>query len=167
MHGADAPHAQLAYEDLSRLHHAPGHPLRTPLLRAELVRLLGSLYEVGSTRSGEGWPLNLARALEYLNRHHPRADLTIPEVARAAHISPTTLRRLCYNHLARSPIAYLSTLRIHRARDLLERTDLSIKEIALRVGFADPLYFSRLYRRIYGHAPSQEGLRAESTHRPG
>lgn len=151
--GPDTAYTSQAYDDLARLHHAPDHPLRPYLLKAELVRLLGSLHESGAVRQGHAWPMELARALEFLHRNHTRYDLTIPEVARAAHISTSTLRRLCQLHIGLSPIVYLSRIRLHRAHDLLGRNATAVKAVALQVGFADPLYFSRLYSKAYGKTP--------------
>ncbi len=48
---------------------------------------------------------------------------------------------------------YLAILRVRRAQHLLRRTTLSVKEIAFRVGVRDPLYFSRLFRKVVGQSP--------------
>ena len=54
-----------------------------------------------------------------------------------------------------SPQQYLIDLRLRNARDLLISTDLSISEVARSVGYDDPLYFSRLYRKHYGLSPRE------------
>ena len=49
---------------------------------------------------------------------------------------------------------YLRRVRVQQARVLLEDVDLSIKEIARRVGFEDPFHFSKVFHRIDGLPPS-------------
>ena len=54
-----------------------------------------------------------------------------------------------------SPVTFLLNMRIGKARQLLrERTELTIEQIAYSVGFNDPLYFSKQFKRFYGLAPS-------------
>jgi len=48
---------------------------------------------------------------------------------------------------------YLIRVRVGRACQLLDLTDLSVKEIAERVGYSDPYYFSRLFKKATAHSP--------------
>lgn len=48
---------------------------------------------------------------------------------------------------------YLLTIRVNNAASLLETTDYSMAEIAAIVGYEDPFYFSRLFRKIKGVSP--------------
>ncbi|MBN8712135.1 MAG: hypothetical protein BGO12_23005 [Verrucomicrobia bacterium 61-8] len=71
--------------------------------------------------------------------------------------------RYSYEHLCRlfraeygiPPLKYVRGLRIDRAKLLLNDTILSVSEIAYRVGFSDPVYFSELFRKITGSPPSE------------
>jgi AraC-like DNA-binding protein len=58
-------------------------------------------------------------------------------------------------HTGRTPRRFQIDERLERAVDLLRRPDLPVGEVALRTGFEDPLYFSRLFRRRYGLAPGK------------
>ena len=80
-------------------------------------------------------------------------------------LSVETLARECnysvgyFSHLFRSvtgisPHAYMSRLRIERAKTLLENTELSVLEIALAVGFEDQNYFSRFFKEQTGVSPT-------------
>lgn len=54
-----------------------------------------------------------------------------------------------------SPVAFLASLRIGKARQMLrERPDLSVEQIAYSVGYEDALYFSKQFRKYYGQSPS-------------
>jgi AraC-like DNA-binding protein len=53
-----------------------------------------------------------------------------------------------------SPVSYRTRLRLRRARELLVSSQLNVSQAARTVGFTDPLYFSRVFRRTFGVTPS-------------
>jgi AraC-like DNA-binding protein len=55
--------------------------------------------------------------------------------------------------MGESPARYLDGIRIRKAQELLIGTSRSVKEISLEVGYRDPLYFSRAFRRKVGLSP--------------
>jgi signal transduction histidine kinase/DNA-binding response OmpR family regulator/streptogramin lyase len=55
----------------------------------------------------------------------------------------------------KSIVQYMREYRLQRARQLLQKTELSISEVAYQVGFRDPAYFSRAYSKAFGAAPSE------------
>jgi len=82
----------------------------------------------------------------------PRA---LEEYAKAVGFSVSQYSYLFKRHFGISPMAHLAELRIQRAKELLGRTDLSIKEISWQLGFDDPLYFSRMFKKVAGVAPTK------------
>lgn len=54
-----------------------------------------------------------------------------------------------------SPYAYQTRIRLDRARDLLDSTTMSIAEVAAMVGYSNPLYFSRIFRKGTGLSPTE------------
>lgn len=54
-----------------------------------------------------------------------------------------------------SPQAYLTDMRIEQAKDLLSNTSFQIAEIAELVGYSDPLYFSRIFKKKTGYSPNE------------
>ncbi|MEA2593995.1 MAG: hypothetical protein QOF01_464 [Thermomicrobiales bacterium] len=94
-----------------------------------------------------------AQAREYVDAHF-RDDLTIAEIAAAVCASPAHLQRSFRAGTGVSLIRYVHQLRLRRAADLLRTSNRSVTEVALAVGFADPSYFARLFRREYGVAPA-------------
>ena len=54
-----------------------------------------------------------------------------------------------------SPVQYILSLRMLNAQSLLERTNYSIKEISEIVGYENPLYFSRVFKKEIGKSPAQ------------
>ena len=54
-----------------------------------------------------------------------------------------------------TPMQYITFLRITRAKELLRSTDYSIQEISSMVGYENPLYFSRIFKKQTGYSPSE------------
>ncbi|MFJ4173160.1 helix-turn-helix transcriptional regulator [Microbacterium sp. NPDC089696] len=96
-------------------------------------------------------------------RHHIAEPLTVARVAEAARCSETTAQRLFARHLGEPMQAWIRRLRLHEAATLLRTTGLRVSEVSQLVGYEDPLYFSRAFRRTFGVAPSRF---ASSTLRP-
>ncbi|MBX3195136.1 MAG: helix-turn-helix transcriptional regulator [Microbacteriaceae bacterium] len=80
---------------------------------------------------------------------------SLSELANAVHLSPSQLRRVFVNAYGRSPIAYLTMLRAKRMADLLRTTDTPIAIIAATVGWGDPDFAARQFRRSIGVTRSQ------------
>lgn len=85
---------------------------------------------------------------------NPMRPLALSEVAAQAHVTEKHLCRLFARSLGHSPMQTFTLLKLQTARPLLMRTNLSIKEIAERCGFEDPLYFSRRFSQTYGYSPA-------------
>ncbi|MFE7021122.1 helix-turn-helix domain-containing protein [Microbacterium sp. NPDC057650] len=96
----------------------------------------------------------LERAMRYLEA---RVDgsIQVGELAALVGISQSHLSALFREATGGGPAAFHSSLRMTRARALLDTTALSIREVALAVGYTDPLYFSRHFRRHHEMSPSE------------
>ncbi len=92
------------------------------------------------------------RAVAYLHQNYS-SPLLRREVAEATGVSQDYLTRVFHQELGLSPWAYLNRFRVKQARELLSTTAYSITAIALRVGFTDPAYFSRVFRQVAGMSP--------------
>ena len=94
----------------------------------------------------------LAHAAEYLRRHYAER-VSGASLASFCHCSVSTLSHHFASFFGKSVRAYLSDIRIGRARNLLLTTDLAVTTIAMDVGFADSNYFSRVFTRTQGLSP--------------
>ena len=92
------------------------------------------------------------------------ASPSVPELAALVQLSPSRFAHLFRDETGTPPGRYLHRLRMQRARVLLERTFLSVRDVMQQVGFRDPSHFARDFRRYHGVAPS--ALRG-GTHHPG
>ncbi|MFZ5823508.1 MAG: response regulator transcription factor [Bacillota bacterium] len=82
-------------------------------------------------------------------------ELTLEEVARSVFLSRTYVAYLFKQVRGRPFLEHLTRVRMAKARELLLSTDLSVSEIAERVGYKNPVYFSRLFREYAGMMPSE------------
>lgn len=99
----------------------------------------------------EGSPLE--RAMRFLEARVD-SNIQVAELATMVGMSPSHLSALFRRATGGGPGAFHTSLKMARARSLLDTTTLSIMEIASAVGYTDPLYFSRHFRRVHGLNPS-------------
>ena len=79
--------------------------------------------------------------------------LTLDELAGEAGLSPAHFARAFKESVGRAPHQHLLTLRLDRARRLLDAPDAGLSDIALRTGFADQAHFTRFFKRRFGVTP--------------
>ena len=82
-------------------------------------------------------------------------DFSIPQFCKDAGMSRTQLHRKLKALTNRSATAFIRSIRLQKAKELLETTDKSISEIAYEVGFRDPSYFSRSFFEEFQTPPSK------------
>ena len=83
------------------------------------------------------------------------SDLTIQQLAEDLGVSYSNFRKLFKQYTGLSPALYQQDLRLQRAKELLSTTKMSIKEIAYRLNFESPDYFSSKFRMKMGQKPSE------------
>lgn len=82
-------------------------------------------------------------------------ELTVTKMARFVDLSVSHLQHLFKNETGQSPAHYMQALRLKRARELLESSSLSIKQIMIRIGTKDRSNFERRFKRAYKLTPVQ------------
>ncbi len=92
------------------------------------------------------------RALELMDAQLD-ASLTVDSLAREVDLSPAHFARAFKETMGRAPHRYLLTLRLQRARRLLDAPNAVLSDVALRAGFADQAHFTRLFKREFGVTP--------------
>ena len=79
--------------------------------------------------------------------------LTLAEVARASGLSVSRLSYRFKTEVGQTPMQFLETQRMTRARQLLQLTNRPVAAIALEVGFESPIHFSLRFRKAIGVSP--------------
>ena len=88
-------------------------------------------------------------------RENLESSLTIQQVAEDLGVSYSNFRKLFKEYTGISPATYQQDLRLQRAKELLSITDMSVKEIAYRLNFESPDYFSAKFKAKTGRRPSE------------
>lgn len=84
-----------------------------------------------------------------------RLQVTLHDVAPLVNLSSSRLRHVFKDATGMSLKQYQKRLRMQKARELLEESFLSIKEIMMETGIQDRNHFARTFRKMYGSTPSE------------
>lgn len=96
----------------------------------------------------------IRQAKDYIDANYT-SDLSLEQVAESMGLKPQYFSRLFKTCSGITFIDYLTQLRIEKAKDMMEEPHLSLKCIGRSIGYRDPNYFSRVFRKTVGVSPSQ------------
>ncbi|MED4225499.1 response regulator [Neobacillus cucumis] len=82
-----------------------------------------------------------------------REDISLEQTAEHVNLSSYYFSKTFKNEYGKTFIDYLTDIRIQKAKELMEETNLSLKEICYEVGYKDPNYFSRVFKKVTGITP--------------
>jgi AraC-like DNA-binding protein len=114
---------------------------------------------------GEHFSPAVERVWEHVHAQVERGDssrLDLASLAGVACVTPQHLCRLCKGALGYTPMEIVWLARLNRGRELLHRSNCSVKEIAQTCGFKDQHHFARRFKKAFGVSPS--GLRGSPGH---
>jgi AraC-like DNA-binding protein/ligand-binding sensor protein len=123
-------------------------------LCAWLVAMLERIMD--AIKSNREYPSTvlLGAALRYMEEHLTE-EMSRDEVAAVACLSPSHFSRVVKQTFGQSFTDMLAGMRIDKARELLSRTDKSLIQVCLDCGFADPSYFTKVFRKYVGKTPGE------------
>jgi AraC-like DNA-binding protein len=125
-------------------------------INIRLWQLLGSFVYKGyySEIRDQNNEMNIVdRAINYMKNNLDRS-ITVDELADHLNYSNSYLYSLFKEETGYSPIHYFNHLKIQKACQYLSSTDMSVKEISYELGFKDPFYFSRLFKKQMEVSPT-------------
>jgi len=131
-----------------------------PFQMLHASRMLGHLISLMIWRARENWRTTpdtkqkIAQCIAYMKQHIDK-PLRLATVANLAGLTPSYFNVLFGLETGSSCMEFLARLRIHQACQWLDTTNWPIKTIAARLGFEDPLYFSRAFKSIQGTSPKE------------
>lgn len=96
----------------------------------------------------------IQKALQIVESRLSDADFSVEEMAREMGMSRVHLYKKLHSLTGESPIEFIRNIRLQRAAQLLEKSQLTVSEIAYKVGFNNPKYFARYFREKYQVLPS-------------
>lgn len=96
----------------------------------------------------------ISKACQFFQKNY-RQEIAIENYAKEIHFSTCWFIRTFKQHTGMSPLHYITKIRMSNAQHLLKNTSYSIAEIANIVGYDNPLYFSRVFKKYVGLPPTQ------------
>ena len=117
---------------------------------AQLTAILVELTR-GADQASVG-PVRRLASVAYLHSHY-QEDTRIADLAAMEHLSESRYREVFRRHTGYSPLDYRTALRLQHACDLLTETESTVTEIAAECGYADVLYFLRVFKQKKGMTP--------------
>jgi len=90
--------------------------------------------------------------MEYIQKHYAE-KITLEDLASQIHLCKSESCRLFKRYMNESMFDYLLSYRVERSLELLRQSGLDVTQIAGQVGFANPGYYSRIFKRKMGCAP--------------
>jgi signal transduction histidine kinase/ligand-binding sensor domain-containing protein/DNA-binding response OmpR family regulator len=97
----------------------------------------------------------LAKVLEVIEKHLSEEEFSIEECSNEVGLSRTHFHKKLRALVGKSPSQYVRTVRLYRAKQMIEEEKGNVSEIAYSVGFSSPAYFSRCFKEEFGYSPSE------------
>ena len=118
-----------------------------------LERISEACHTVMSRRENRSSGV-IDRARDFIMANFKK-DISLDDVSREVDISPYYFSKVFKEATGENFIEYLTNIRIEKAKELLDNTDMSMKEICLEVGYSNPNYFSRIFKKSVGVSPTE------------
>ncbi len=99
----------------------------------------------------------LEQALGVIEKNINNPEFTVEDLSRGMFMNRVTLYRKVLSLTGKTPIELIRSIRLKRAAQLLEKSGMSVAEIAYEVGFNSPKHFSKFFKEEFGVLPSQYG----------
>lgn len=135
-------------------------PLSEALAMNALERLILNCFQLQPISNRHAHDPRINAVCDYLNEHIAE-ELKIETLARMVFLSPSRLAHLFKTELGQTIYAWREVQRINRARMLIQSTPLPVFKVAQSVGYGDPVYFTRIFRKHNGIPPMEYKKRYE------
>lgn len=127
------------------------------ILLCELLLLINNhLTKLTSESDSSEYTINpkISKILKYINCNYNK-DITLASISKEFYISPFYLSKLFKQNTNFTLVQYLHSVRIKKAKELLQNTNYRVIDIAQRVGFNSHAHFTRIFKSITGISPIQ------------
>ena len=151
--------AYFATQVVSPEQHAAAVKLLT--IFAEHLAMLGNQILIQRENAE---PPMIIKAKEFIREHHAE-DLSLPQIARIANVSPFYFCKLFKQATGLTFTKFLSHIRIERAKGLLLNPQFRVSEVAYEAGFQSLTHFNRLFQNLLGQSPTEYRLKVQNQSR--
>jgi YesN/AraC family two-component response regulator len=96
----------------------------------------------------------LQKILAYIYENLDNPQLSVEILSAHMFISRASLYNRLLEYTGKSPVEFIRSVKLEKARELLEKSDMTVTEIAYTTGFANPNYFAKVFKATYNMTPS-------------
>jgi len=132
---------------IQRFHLNGSEKMAVPSLLELIYSISDTLYKPEKQND------SISAVLTYINANYNK-QLTLKELAKISGYSTSRFSHLFAEITGTTPIKYQNAIRLKLSLEMLTSTSLSVSEIAYSLGFSDPLYFSRIFKKEYSVSPA-------------
>lgn len=97
--------------------------------------------------------IRLKRTVDYMQRHY-NERIRMSDLAEWGRFHPAYYSQIFKQWMNKTPMAYLTHLRMNKAKEMLMTTDEPVSHVAAQVGYGDEFYFSKRFKETHGYPPS-------------
>ncbi|WP_274653335.1 response regulator transcription factor [Paenibacillus humicola] len=119
-----------------------------------LCRVWRSLIGTLSAMTGGSRRSEIVFVQKYVQKHLDR-KMSLEEAADALYMNPSYFSRLFKKETGESFIGYVTRVKMEKAKEWLESSDLTVEEIAYRLGYDNKSYFNKCFKTVFGVSPSR------------
>jgi AraC-like DNA-binding protein len=143
-------------ELLGRLWEVSSQPGGIPAFQTKMLfcNVLEEMFVCVRNQSNGGSQALFEQVSAYIHEHY-NEHLTIPRLAEQSGVNRNRLAYVFNRYAGMGPGDYLLRYRLNQAKEMLLAANVPVREIAQAVGFSDPLYFSRVFKKQFGVAPRE------------
>lgn len=128
-------------------------------LRQKLQRRYSQLASMNAPASSEENKLEdafILKVKQVVLDHISEEDFNTARLCKSIGLGRTQLHNKIKALTGQSTSAFVRSIRLHKAKELLQTTDLNVSEVSYEIGISNPTYFSRLYREMFGISPREQ-----------
>lgn len=115
--------------------------------------LADTLHQIASVRQNKANSI-IEKADQYILEHY-NEDISLDEIAKHVNLSSYYFSRFYKNSTGTSFTDRMVTVRMEKAKELLKKEELSVKDVSYMVGYVDPNYFSKIFKKSTGYNASE------------
>lgn len=123
-------------------------------LRTETILLLERMNAIYEVHYGRAEADKIHQIKQFI-REHSHQDISLDILAQRVNLSPIYISKMFKEKLGINYIDFLTECRIEKAKQLLSDPDRSLKEITFEIGYHDPNYFSKVFKKMSGVSPKE------------
>lgn len=134
------------------------------IILSHIYRIFGELATEFASDSAQKFIKSqlVEKIVDYIDKNYGN-DISAGTIAKAFFISPQYLARIFHHEIKMSPQAYLTSVRLSKAAEMLANGTFTVSSISESVGFSNPYYFSEMFKKKYLVSPKKYRLREQSS----